>query len=117
MSDVLKLGFVGDLLLGGEWLSHAKARGSDLLAPFEHMKNAIEDCDVFFVNLEGPISDAVSNGGSRSAKLSNHPQVVEFLKRAPACVCVLANNHITDAGDAGIIATRELLEREGIYCV
>jgi len=118
MSESLNLIFAGDLLLGGEWPGYAEARGTDLLAPFEMVSRELEDSDVFFINLEGPISGTVFNqSGGRSARLSNHPQVVGLLKRASNCICILANNHILDAGANGLSETRQLLESQGLSCV
>lgn len=118
MASELNLVFAGDLLLGGEWPQYAESHGVDLLAPFENVKKEIESADIFFVNLEGPIAGGLfSEAGTRAAKLRNHPRVIELLKRARTCVCVLANNHIMDAGMDGLRETRQLLEAKGIHCV
>jgi hypothetical protein len=118
MSSELKLAFAGDLLLGGEWPKRAQSNGVDLLAPFMGVSSVIENADIFFVNLEGPISGTgFHQRGSRAAKLSNHPHVTALLKRASNCVCVLANNHIMDEGENGLELTRRTLEKEGVLSV
>lgn len=118
MAAELTLAFAGDLLLGGEWPGSAQAAGQDLLAPFSQISSELDRANILFVNLEGPISGTVFNQRKgRSAKLSNHPQVIGLLKRARHCVCILANNHIMDGGVDGLAETRRLLESEGIFCV
>jgi hypothetical protein len=118
MSDALTFAFAGDLLLGGEWPDCARKHGRDILDPFDKVLPVISDADVFFVNLEGPIFDAATAPTDRrGATLANHRSVVSLLKRARKCVCVLANNHLTDFGADGIAQTRAVLKREGILCV
>lgn len=118
MSLDLTLAFAGDLLLGGEWPGYARASGKDLLAPFSEISSELESSDILFINLEGPVSGTVFNQtGGRSAKLSNVPQVIGLLKRARHCVCILANNHIMDAGAGALAETRRFLESQGVFCV
>jgi len=51
----IRLGFAGDLMLGGEAVRHAQDRGFALTYPFKALLPTLAALDVLFVNLEGPL--------------------------------------------------------------
>jgi Bacterial capsule synthesis protein PGA_cap len=91
----IRLGFAGDLMLGGEAVRYARARGLDLVYPFKSLLSTLAELDVLFVNLEGPLFEG-TKPMEKPILLSNDPAVIEVLKLPGACVCNLANNHSFD---------------------
>jgi poly-gamma-glutamate synthesis protein (capsule biosynthesis protein) len=80
----------------------------DALAEFERLKP-----DARIINLE----TAVTRSADRSAKAVHyrmHPQNVNCLTAAGIDCCVLANNHVLDWGQAGLLETLEALHGAGL---
>jgi hypothetical protein len=113
----LRIAFVGDLALSGEFIAAAKPSGASLLFPFSTLSEELDGIDVFFVNLEGPIGRDGKPRRGVTSHIYNEPEVLELLKRFPVCVCNLANNHVMDYGDGALLRTKNLLAENGIYCV
>ncbi len=110
----IRLGFAGDLMLGGEAVRYAVARGLDPSYPFKALLPTLAGLDVLFVNLEGPLFEDGPAAMRKPLRLSNHPAVVQVLKRPGLCVCSLANNHSLDYGPDALCKTQRYLERHGI---
>jgi hypothetical protein len=113
----VRIGFVGDLVLGGLFLDHARAAKLDLLHPFRLLNPLLRDLDVVVVNLEGPLFEGADRRAGRGVLLSNHEAVVECLSRFNRCVCVLGNNHILDYGAEGLRRTITRLQSKSIAVV
>jgi len=73
------------------------------------------DCTVF--NLECPLT----NGQSRIRKIGPHlkasPECIAFFKHAPTRLVCLANNHIRDYGDQGVLDTLHSCHAAGLPTV
>ncbi len=110
-----RIGFVGDLMLGGHFLDYARQRRLDPLEPFRHVIPLLNELDLLLVNLEGPIVNGDEAPAQKSAILSSHASVVDLFKKVPACVCSLANNHIMDYGVRGLRQTQDILRANGIH--
>ncbi len=106
----LKIVFLGDLFLGGEFITTAKQDNCDLLRPLHLVSNNLADADILFVNLEGPIYSGLNKREDVTAIISNHAFVIEFLTKFKICVLNLANNHIMDYGTEGLNHTLCLLD-------
>jgi len=113
----IRLGFAGDLMLGGEASRHAEENGLDVTYPFKALHSTLGGLDVLFLNLEGPLFTSNGRAMMKPLLLANHPQVIEVLKLPRICVCSLANNHSFDYGADNLIKTQRHLERHGIYHV
>ena len=110
----IRLGFAGDLMLGGETLPYARERGLALTYPFKDLVPTLRGLDMLLVNLEGPLFEDHAARLPRPFILSNHPAVVDVLKLPRVCVCTLANNHSMDYGADALFKTRKFLDRQGI---
>jgi poly-gamma-glutamate synthesis protein (capsule biosynthesis protein) len=110
----LRIAFVGDVMIGGEFLPYAEKRNLALDKPFEKVMSQIVGADIVVANLEGPLN---SNGSPRqdvTALLSNHRAVVDIFKTCKNVVFNLGNNHIMDYGLEGLKRTVEVLGESGI---
>src|SRR5262245_33068186 len=94
----IRIGFAGDLMLGGEPVRWAQERGFPATYPFKALVPTFRALDLLFVNLEGPLFENGAESVRKPLVLSNHPAVVEVLKLPGVSVCSLANNHSLDYG-------------------
>jgi hypothetical protein len=109
----IRLGFAGDLMLGGEAVRYGQAHGLDPVYAFKSLEPTIAELDVLCVNLEGPLFEG-TEPMDKPILLSNHPATVEVLKLPGICVCNLANNHSFDYGAEALFKTQQHLEKHGI---
>ncbi len=114
-SSSLRFAFLGDFLLGGDYLRLAERDGQDLLAPFRVLEEELADVDILFINLEGPLFRSSKPRPGVSVLLWNDQAVLELLKKVPLCVVNLANNHILDFGPEALGRTLALLKEKGIH--
>jgi len=107
---LVRLVAVGDVMLG-------RAVGELIAAhtpsyPFWHVGDLLREADIAFGNLEHPIT---SRGAPRGGiSLRGRPDVTGGLGDAGFDVLSLANNHIADYGEEGVLDTMAYLESEGI---
>jgi len=115
--SAIKIGFIGDVFLGGEYLRYAQEKKLDHDYPFENFKEELSNNDILFFNLEGPIFKGNEVRKGVTSILSNHPAILDFAKCVPICIANLANNHIMDYGAEGLLETMRLLDTHNIYHV
>lgn len=107
------LGFVGDIMLDrGVETSVIKNFEGNYHKIFSEVK-ALEDDDILFANLEGPISDKGRNVGSKYS-FRFDPVVTEAIKQAGFDVVSFANNHVGDYSDAAFLDTLGRLSENNI---
>lgn len=120
---------VGDCTLGGDMNGSSEERfaqmvrsadgGVDYDYCFRNVRSIFEADDLTLVNLEVVLTDS-SDYLKREDKIyimRGSPEYVNMLTGSSVEVCNIANNHMTDFGDAGIAATAELLDENGLaYC-
>jgi poly-gamma-glutamate synthesis protein (capsule biosynthesis protein) len=97
--------FSGDLFAGGDLLKYE---------PQPEFINIDEywEADQRVVNLENPFANHIEPADKST--LYSGPEGVKYLNEFGVDVTVLANNHIHDLGDQGIIDTIRILERNDI---
>lgn len=115
--DDVRITFVGDIMLGGEYITFANKNKIELLQPFKKIDPYFKNTDIFVFNLEGPLCTGGDPRGDVSAILSNHPKLVEFLNNRNICIAIMANNHMMDYGKNGLKNSLELLRQNGIFTV
>ena len=107
---------VGDIMLGGTARPELRRYGYDY--PFEHVATLLQDADIAFGNLEGPLTDAGAPEGDKQYVFRSPPaKVVPALKRAGFDVLSLANNHTLDYGPQGLADTEAALRTHGIAAI
>ena len=76
--------------------------------------NFFKEADYRICNLEGALTDRPGKCEKTGPSVYAPTSVINgFLKLGMDC-CALANNHVTDAGDQGVIDTIDMLDRAGI---
>lgn len=106
--------FVGDIMLnrGVEW--EIKKEGSnDFKFPFLEIADELEETDILFGNLEGPISDKGQKVGSIYS-FRMDPKVIDGLVFAGFDLLSLANNHVFDYSRIAMEDTFSRLKEAGI---
>ncbi len=110
--DPTLLLFVGDIMLSRS-VGKKIINANDPTFPFQKIARIIEEADLAFGNLEGPISDRGRNQGSIYSFRAD-PKAVQGLSYAGFDVLSLANNHIFDWGRDALEDTISLLQESNI---
>src|SRR3989338_5644789 len=114
---VIKLGFVGDIMLDRRVKESIIKNGEgDYRFPFWRAVNILQKYDILFGNLEGPISAGGEDQGS-AYSFRMDPQSAEAIKFAGFDIVSLANNHISDWGREATADTINYLDKARIAYV
>lgn len=103
---------VGDIMIGRHVENLWKQNGEDY--PFLGIRDTLLPYDVVIANLEGPIPDTHVQTPIMGFSFSFVSSTAKTMKRNGIDIVSLANNHTTNAGDAGFIATRKYLSEASI---
>lgn len=109
----ITLAFAGDIMLDrGVKYSVNKNFGGDYSKLFDNL-GSLKDNDIFFANLEGPVSD-VGTDMHNLYSFRMDPKVLSVLKDAGLDIVSFANNHVGDWKRAAFDDTRKRLDDIGI---
>ncbi|MBT4338463.1 MAG: CapA family protein [Bacteroidetes bacterium] len=75
-----------------------------------------KNAELVAINLEGPITSAKPRAG-RSYGISSSEDSIRFLKELNVKIAIIANNHIMDCGEDGLIDTINILKQNDILIV
>lgn len=117
---------VGDIMLDHEVSRLVERKDPDF--PFLNIANELNDVDIFFGNLETPLTKCERRviwdfskygwtGRSRQVFLKGSPRAAISLKNVGFNVVSIANNHILDYGIEGLSDTLCFLRKNGILPV
>jgi len=119
--ESVKLLFFGDMMLGRHVEEKIEQHGIDYI--FQKIASGTENIffdnyDLISANLEG----AVTNEGNHYAPIMEYdfafsPPVIKELKRFNFSSFNIANNHLADQGERGIIETRKNLVNLGYFYI
>jgi poly-gamma-glutamate synthesis protein (capsule biosynthesis protein) len=110
----LRLGFVGDLMLGRGVTTQLLA-GKPPDAFWGDVRGLCLECDAVIGNLEAPITATERRWrGVKSFRFRADPRAVEILCAGNVKCVALANNHILDCSQEGLLDTRRHLAAAGI---
>ena len=114
-SETFTLLFAGDVMLGRS-VNTRILKYSDFSWPFRKISSLLSDADLTLVNLESPFRSGCkpTDGGM---VFCADPRSVEGLKTAGIDIVNLANNHINNQGQEGILETMEILNKNNISFV
>lgn len=105
---------VGDVMLGSWVTSVLSEKG--YLYPFELTSRVLRSGDATIANLEAPFT-VDGEPFEKKYNFKVPPDYVQGLKEAGFTVVSLANNHIMDFGETGLLSTMSALESVGVkYC-
>lgn len=110
--ELLTATFAGDIYLGGPLEAIVLKNPT---YPFLHIADLCRVNDLFFANLEGPLSTRGELYVEKSYTFRTSPQVVRCLSEGGVNVLSLANNHIMDFGPEALTDTLTTLKEHGIY--
>ncbi len=113
----IKFLFIGDMLLGDEYIKHAHKHHIDLLYPFRKIQHLLDGTDVLLINIEGPLYKGYQRRQGVTVHLSNNLKLLEILKKPKVCICNIANNHIFDFGYDAFKKTKDILDKNGIFYI
>jgi len=105
------IGFTGDVMLGR--LVNKKISATNYVYPWGDMLETLKQHEVNIINLETTLTQHVK----KIPKVFNFradPDKIESLTEASIDLVCLANNHIRDFGDEGLIETIEVLDKAKI---
>jgi poly-gamma-glutamate capsule biosynthesis protein CapA/YwtB (metallophosphatase superfamily) len=117
VKENIRLAFVGDIMLdrGVKYFVN-KSMGGDYNELFVKVKDQLKSYDILFGNLEGPVSDKGSDGGSLYS-FRMDPKVIPVLNDVGFDVFSVANNHTFNWGEGAFTDTLDRLTDAGIAYV
>ena len=116
MNDSVNILVTGDTFLGGGRVKDLALKNSvDVL--FGNFISKIKKADISVTNLESPLIENGTPIFKTGPNLKSPVKTIEVLKNAGFNLLTLANNHILDYGEDGIISTLESCQRAEIGTV
>lgn len=113
VKDQVSLIAVGDVMIGGHVKEFTDQFGFGY--PFEDTKEILQNADLTFCNLEGPISKNGKKEEGKEFTFKTDPKAAGGIAKAGFDVVSLANNHIMDFGADALFETIEHLEKNNIH--
>ncbi|MBE6617830.1 MAG: CapA family protein [Ruminococcaceae bacterium] len=116
MSKEVSLVFTGDI--GFDKYMHGKWDDPELIS--DEVLDFMHSADHVIVNVEGPIAPALSSSSSNGAAQLLHtmaPESINVLDKVGADIWCICNNHIMDAGPAGLESTLRYAEANGVKTI
>ncbi|MBO4394725.1 MAG: CapA family protein [Eubacterium sp.] len=116
MKEKTTLTFTGDI--GFDHYMSEKWNDNDLVDPA--IRDIFRNSDHVVINVEGPIVDPEAELVKAAEMRLMHtinPASVPFLKKLPADIWNLCNNHIMDAGPIGLSSTLDIARGENIRTI
>lgn len=109
----LELNFTGDVILARDIGTYINENGYEgLFDPTLEMLGNRSDLTI--VNLECPLTSSNNHHPTKTIYFKGQPEYAEALTYAGVDIVTLANNHILDYMEEGIIDTRNALDEQGI---
>lgn len=111
---MIRLTLLGDLFYSEEIACrHSESENTGSI--FKAISPYIEESDILFVNLEGPLEKRDYKRSDVTSHLSNSPKVLDLFKNFSVCVVNIGNNHIMDYGPESLKKTVETLKRSNVF--
>ena len=107
--------FVGDIMLS-RGVAYQIEKNNDLYYPFEQIKDFLSKNDFIFANLESPIVDG-QKIKSNEMFFRTDEKLAPILKEMSFSIFSLANNHILNFGEKGLLNTFKILNENKIIFV
>ncbi|WP_229106308.1 CapA family protein [Paenibacillus sp. 1001270B_150601_E10] len=111
----VSLTFVGDLIHAGRVADVVAKQGHDY--PYTYVKDRFMNDDLTISNVETPITSRGTPAQDKTFVYKSSPKMAKALKDAGMDIVNLANNHILDQGQQGLIDTFEHLSKANVSYV
>lgn len=110
--------FGGDVMLS-RYVHRATVARGDWIAPFARIADEFKQNDLAFINLEAPFKQYGPYHVSDDAmSFKVDPNMMQGMQAAGIDIVSLSNNHVYNAGQAGVDYTKQYLVENGIaYCL
>lgn len=105
---------VGDIMLAGSGTATFARTGYDYA--FAATARELRRADIALGNLEAPLTVRGEEFKGKKFRFRASPKAAAAMKRAGFSVVTLANNHIMDFGETGLLDTIRGLDREHLHC-
>jgi len=107
--------FVGDLMLS-RGVAYQIQKNNDLYFPFRYFRNLLQKSDFVFANLESPlINGRKIHAGEMTLRADE--KMAPILKEMNFSIVSLANNHLLDFNENGLLNTLKILNENQIQYV
>jgi poly-gamma-glutamate capsule biosynthesis protein CapA/YwtB (metallophosphatase superfamily)/cell wall-associated NlpC family hydrolase len=118
--EIVSIIGTGDIMLGSNYPSNSKLPSNDGKDLFRNVKDILKDANVTFGNLEGCFLDKGGSAkpckGKKACYFFRMPdRYVNHLLDAGYNVINIANNHLSDFGEAGRVNTPKVLKEAGLF--
>ena len=114
--DIVLL-FAGDVYLSDHVLNAYQKAGGITGVLDEGIRQEIEAADIFMVNQEFPFTDRGTAAADKQYTFRLAPEKVSMFHEMGIDIVTLANNHILDFGEVGLLDSCETLDKAGIQYV
>ena len=109
---------VSVLIAGDVWCpADASLSAEPEAVPWAPFTSLVNNHDVSVINLEAPISSARAGDAKSGPSLRSHRDAAQALRAGGFTAVSLANNHLRDAGDRGVLDTLDACSAAGLRCV
>lgn len=109
------MNFAGDTLYSGKVGELLKKQGYDY--PYEHLGSTFLEDDLTVINLETPVTTQGVGAANKKYIFKSSPDVLPAMREAGVEAVNLANNHILDQGQEGLLDTLKHLQDQDIRYV
>ena len=110
--DVVRMTFVGDVLLDGTVAAAMKKSGYDY--PYVYARKFFEEADISLANLETPVTTKGVPAEDKQFVFKTAPEALPEMLNSGIDIVNLANNHVLDQGTQGMLDTIAHLDAAGI---
>lgn len=114
--DIVLL-FAGDVYLSSHVLSAYEKAGGISGVLDERIQKEIEGADIFMVNQEFPFTNRGTQAVDKQFTFRLPPEKISMMQEMDIDIVTIANNHILDFGEAGLLDSCEVLDEAGILYV
>lgn len=111
--DIVLL-FAGDVYLSSHVLSAYEKAGGISGVLDEGIRKEIEDADIFMVNQEFPFTNRGTAAADKQFTFRLPPEKVSMMQEMGIDIVTIANNHILDFGEVGLLDSCQVLDEAGI---
>ncbi|MDK8182468.1 CapA family protein [Paenibacillus sp. UMB4589-SE434] len=114
-SDVVRFTFIGDIINAGKVADVVAKSGYHY--PYSYVKSIFQQDDLTIANVETPITKRGVPAQHKEFVYKSSPKMASAMKEAGIDVVNLANNHVMDQGEEGLIDTFAALQGADIRYV